>query len=105
MTRTQDDVRARGEEIFRLMEAGPPVVFDKKRLAGLLMNLAMADADLKLRLFRFVDVLPALDYEGTGHLSYTGIFSGGRGPCPPPPQTHARPHQIGTGRRELPPNW
>ncbi|HEY6871336.1 MAG TPA: proline dehydrogenase family protein [Geobacteraceae bacterium] len=70
MGTVEDAVRARGEEIFRLMEAGAPTVFDRKRWAGMLMNLAMADPDLKVRLFRFVDVLPALatPEEIVGHI-------------------------------------
>ncbi|MCM2359692.1 MAG: proline dehydrogenase family protein [Geobacteraceae bacterium] len=56
----EQEIRNRGLEIFRLMEAAPPAVFDRKRWAGMLMELAMADPDLKVRLFRFVDVLPTL---------------------------------------------
>ncbi len=55
-----DEIRAQGREIFRLMETATPAVFDRKRWGGMLMNLAMADPDLKVRLFRFVDVLPTL---------------------------------------------
>ena len=43
MATVEGDVRAQGENIFRLMEAGVPSVFDKKRWAGMLMNLAMSD--------------------------------------------------------------
>lgn len=60
MSATEDEIRAQGKELFRLMDAGPPAVFDKKRWAGMLMNFAMSDPDLKVRLFRFVDVLPSL---------------------------------------------
>lgn len=60
MGTVEDEIRAQGEEIFRLMEAGTPSVFDRKRWAGKLMGLAMSDPGLKVRLFRFVDVLPAL---------------------------------------------
>src|SRR6266540_378868 len=60
MNTWENDIHARGLEIFRLMDTGPPALFDKKRWTGMLMNLAMGDTDLKVRLFRFVDVLPAL---------------------------------------------
>ena len=60
MDAQQDAIRKKGLEIFRLMEVGPPEVFDTGRWAGKLMSLAMADTDLKVRLFRFVDVLPTL---------------------------------------------
>lgn len=60
MGAVEDEIRAQGEEIFRLMEAGSPTVFDRKRWSGKLMDLAMSDPGLKVRLFRFVDVLPNL---------------------------------------------
>lgn len=60
MATVEDEIRAQGEELFRLMESGAPAVFDGKRWAGMLMNLAMSDPELKVRIFRFVDVLPAL---------------------------------------------
>src|SRR5512146_1412885 len=60
MATVEDEIRAQGEELFRLIEAGAPAVFDKKRWAGKLMNLAMSDPELKVRIFRFVDVLPTL---------------------------------------------
>jgi RHH-type proline utilization regulon transcriptional repressor/proline dehydrogenase/delta 1-pyrroline-5-carboxylate dehydrogenase len=60
MGAVESEIRARGQEIFRLMEAGAPAVFDRRRWAGMLMSLAMSDPDLKVRLFRFVDVMPAL---------------------------------------------
>lgn len=60
MDSPQKAVQAKGEEIFRMMAARPPAVFDRRRWAGMLMNAAMADPELKVRLFRFVDVLPTL---------------------------------------------
>jgi len=67
MAAAEDEVSTQGQEIFRLIGTGTPAVFDRKRWGGLLMNLAMSDADLKVRLFRFVDVLPAL--AGPGQLA------------------------------------
>lgn len=60
MENLQSAVIAKGLEIFRLMEKEQPAVFDKRRWAGMLMNAAMTDPELKVRLFRFVDVLPTL---------------------------------------------
>ena len=60
MGTVENEIRAQGEEVFRLMEAGSPAVFDRKRWTGKLMDLAMSDPELKVRLFRFVDVLPTL---------------------------------------------
>ncbi|HEY5994850.1 MAG TPA: L-glutamate gamma-semialdehyde dehydrogenase [Gallionellaceae bacterium] len=54
------EIRAQGEELFRLMETGAPALFDRKRWEGMLINLAISDPELKVRLFRFVDVLPTL---------------------------------------------
>jgi RHH-type proline utilization regulon transcriptional repressor/proline dehydrogenase/delta 1-pyrroline-5-carboxylate dehydrogenase len=60
MGTVEDEIRAQGEEVFRLMGSGTPSVFDRKRWSGKLMELAMSDPGLKVRLFRFVDVLPTL---------------------------------------------
>jgi RHH-type proline utilization regulon transcriptional repressor/proline dehydrogenase/delta 1-pyrroline-5-carboxylate dehydrogenase len=56
----QDAVRAKGLEIFRLMGTETPAVFDRKWWAGRMMERVMCDPALKVPLFRFVDVLPAL---------------------------------------------
>jgi RHH-type proline utilization regulon transcriptional repressor/proline dehydrogenase/delta 1-pyrroline-5-carboxylate dehydrogenase len=54
------DVVQKGIEIFRLMESEPPAVFDKKFWAGKMMEAAMEQPELKVALFRFIDVLPTL---------------------------------------------
>jgi RHH-type proline utilization regulon transcriptional repressor/proline dehydrogenase/delta 1-pyrroline-5-carboxylate dehydrogenase len=56
----RDAVKAKGLEIFRLMGKETPVVFDRKWWAGRMMERVMRDPTLKVPLFRFVDVLPAL---------------------------------------------
>ncbi len=56
----QERIVKKGLEIFRLMEAEPPAIFDKRRWIGELMNAAMQDPRLKVQLFRFVDVFPTL---------------------------------------------
>ncbi|SNB47739.1 proline dehydrogenase family protein [Geobacter sp. DSM 9736] len=55
-----DPVVEKGREIFSLMEAEQPAVFDRHRWAGELMHLAMKDPHLKVQLFRFVDAFPTL---------------------------------------------
>jgi RHH-type transcriptional regulator, proline utilization regulon repressor / proline dehydrogenase / delta 1-pyrroline-5-carboxylate dehydrogenase len=55
-----DPVIEKGLEIFRLMEAEPPAVFNKKFWAGKMMEAAMNHPELKVALFRFIDVLPTL---------------------------------------------
>lgn len=53
-------VRNTGEEIFTLIENEVPSLFNRKHWTGKLMEWAMQDDEVKLQLFRFVDVLPAL---------------------------------------------
>jgi RHH-type proline utilization regulon transcriptional repressor/proline dehydrogenase/delta 1-pyrroline-5-carboxylate dehydrogenase len=53
-------IREIGGEIFRLMATEKPALFDRKWWAGQLMEMAMAEPELKVRLFRFIDVLPVL---------------------------------------------
>ena len=58
-------VRAQGEKLFALMAAHPaPGIFSKKGAYARLMEWAMQDPAFKTQLFRFVDVLPALDTSG-----------------------------------------
>lgn len=56
----QEKILEEGGEIFRLMESEQPAIFDRRRWAGELMNLAMRDPALKVQLFRFIDVFPTL---------------------------------------------
>lgn len=56
----QDVIKARGLEIFRLIGAETPTLFDRGWWAGRMMERVMRDPSLKVPLFRFVDVLPAL---------------------------------------------
>ena len=59
---TEAAVRKQGEELFALMDRAPaPALFSKKGVYGRLMDWAMKDPAFKTQLFRFVDVLPALD--------------------------------------------
>lgn len=51
-----------GERIFGLMEAAsPPSLFSAKGIYRTLMDWAMKDELFKVQLFRFIDVLPALN--------------------------------------------
>ena len=51
--------RETGREIHAAM-SGAPVMFDSTRWIGGIMDWAMKNEDFKLRLFRFIDVLPSL---------------------------------------------
>jgi len=55
-------VKAKGEQIFALMDKQPPpALFSKKGAYARLMDWSMKDPVFKTQLFRFVDVLPALN--------------------------------------------
>jgi RHH-type proline utilization regulon transcriptional repressor/proline dehydrogenase/delta 1-pyrroline-5-carboxylate dehydrogenase len=60
MESVHDAVVAKGLEIFRMMSKEPPEIFNRRWWAGRLMTMAMENPDLKVQLFRFIDVLPAL---------------------------------------------
>lgn len=54
--------RAKGEQIFALMDKQPPpALFSKKGAYARLMEWSMKDPAFKTQLFRFVDVLPSLN--------------------------------------------
>ena len=59
---TEAAVRKQGDILFAAMDRAPaPALFSKKGVYGRLMDWAMKDPAFKTQLFRFVDVLPALD--------------------------------------------
>jgi RHH-type proline utilization regulon transcriptional repressor/proline dehydrogenase/delta 1-pyrroline-5-carboxylate dehydrogenase len=58
----EPEIRAVGEDLLRRMDAAPtPALLSKKGLYGKLMEWSMTDPEFKTQLFRFVDVLPALE--------------------------------------------
>lgn len=79
----RDPVVEKGREIFERMRGERPSVFDGKRWTGKAMRAAMRDPDLKVRLFRFVDVFPALVTPElvSGHVRE--YFLDGDSPLPP----------------------
>jgi RHH-type proline utilization regulon transcriptional repressor/proline dehydrogenase/delta 1-pyrroline-5-carboxylate dehydrogenase len=55
-------IRAKGEQLFALMDQQPPpALFSKKGAYARLMEWSMKDPAFKTQLFRFVDVLPSLN--------------------------------------------
>src|SRR5215469_5852254 len=60
MRSLQTDVEQRGRRIFELVDKNPDPLFSKAGFYQRLMTLSMRDEQLKLQLFRFVDVLPSL---------------------------------------------
>ncbi len=58
-------LRAKGEQLFALMDQQPPpALFSKKGAYARLMEWSMKDPVFKTQLFRFVDVLPSLNSSG-----------------------------------------
>ena len=55
----EEKIRTTGREIHAALR-GVPTVFDTKRWIGRVMEWAMKQEDFKIRLFRFIDVLPSL---------------------------------------------
>jgi RHH-type proline utilization regulon transcriptional repressor/proline dehydrogenase/delta 1-pyrroline-5-carboxylate dehydrogenase len=64
MRSLQSEVEQRGRRIFELVDKRPESVFSKAGFYQRLMTLSMRDEQLKLQLFRFVDVLPSLRTSG-----------------------------------------
>ena len=51
---------ARGRELLKGFEGEKPAVFERGRFAGKIMGWSLRHDDLRTRMFRFVDVFPAL---------------------------------------------
>src|SRR5216117_2470072 len=64
MTPLQSEIEQRGKRIFELVDKYPESLFSKAGFYQRLMTLSMRDEQLKLQLFRFVDVLPSLRTSG-----------------------------------------
>ena len=78
----QDVIKAKGLEIFRLMGAETPTLFDRGWWAGRMMERVMRDPSLKVPLFRFVDVLPALEDSRQITKHAREYFADGSSPLP-----------------------
>ena len=60
MRSLQSEIEQRGRHIFELVDNHPESLFSKAGFYQRLMALSMRDEQLKVQLFRFVDVLPSL---------------------------------------------
>jgi RHH-type proline utilization regulon transcriptional repressor/proline dehydrogenase/delta 1-pyrroline-5-carboxylate dehydrogenase len=60
MRSLQSEIEQRGRRIFELVDKHPESLFSKAGFYQRLMTISMRDEQLKLQLFRFVDVLPSL---------------------------------------------
>ncbi len=56
----EERIRDIGERIYSASKSEIPSAFDKSRWIGKALDWAMQDEDFKVRLFRFIDVLPSL---------------------------------------------
>ena len=57
---TEADIRRHAERLYEAAVATVPRLFDRKWWTGQLLEWAIRDNDFKIRLFRFIDVLPTL---------------------------------------------
>ena len=64
MRSLQSEIEQRGRRIFELVDKHPESLFSKAGFYQRLMTISMRDEQLKLQLFRFVDVLPSLRTSG-----------------------------------------
>jgi RHH-type proline utilization regulon transcriptional repressor/proline dehydrogenase/delta 1-pyrroline-5-carboxylate dehydrogenase len=64
MRSLQSEIEQRGRRIFELVDKHPESLFSKVGFYQRLMTISMRDEQLKLQLFRFVDVLPSLRTSG-----------------------------------------
>ncbi|KAF5408218.1 MAG: 1-pyrroline-5-carboxylate dehydrogenase [Candidatus Udaeobacter sp.] len=64
MRSLQSEIEQRGRRIFKLVDKHPESLFSKAGFYQRLMTISMRDEQLKLQLFRFVDVLPSLRTSG-----------------------------------------
>ncbi|MGE5751080.1 MAG: L-glutamate gamma-semialdehyde dehydrogenase, partial [Nitrospirota bacterium] len=84
----ENKIRETGQEIYSAVSAVPPV-FDTKRWIGRIMEWSMKNEEFKIRLFRFIDVLPSLKTDDlvvrllheyfSGETEVPKIISGGIG--------------------------
>jgi RHH-type proline utilization regulon transcriptional repressor/proline dehydrogenase/delta 1-pyrroline-5-carboxylate dehydrogenase len=84
----EEKIRGIGLELFSAMRDVPPV-FDMKRWTGKVMDWSMKHEEFKIRLFRFIDVLPSLRSDDqvvrllqeyfSGEIEVPKLISGGIG--------------------------
>jgi len=64
MSPLQNEIEARGERIFELVDEHPESLFSKAGFYQRMMALSMRDEHFKVQMFRFVDVLASLNRGG-----------------------------------------
>lgn len=71
----EEKIRATGREIHGAMSGAPPI-FDTRRWMGRIMDWSTKNEDFKVRLFRFIDVLPSLKTDALVVRLLNEYFSG-----------------------------
>lgn len=56
----ESKIKEIGRELYERSIAATPSIYDRHRWTGKVLEWAMKDEDFKVRLFRFIDVLPVL---------------------------------------------
>ena len=57
----EEAIARKGREIFTRMAGGTPRIFSRRSVTGRLLDWSMRQEQLKVQLFRLIDVLPALE--------------------------------------------
>ena len=60
LQRIESKIKEIGRELYERSIGATPSIYDRKRWTGKVLEWAMKDEDFKVRLFRFIDVLPVL---------------------------------------------
>lgn len=76
-------IQARGREFFSSIAGEAPSVFNKGWWTGKVMDWCMRNEDFKIKLFRFVDVMPAIADTDSLKRHIEEYFAGQSGDLPP----------------------
>jgi RHH-type proline utilization regulon transcriptional repressor/proline dehydrogenase/delta 1-pyrroline-5-carboxylate dehydrogenase len=82
-TQLEQRIVARGREFFQSISGEAPSIFNKGWWTGKVMDWSMKNEDFKVRLFRFVDVLPALSTTESLTRHIEEYFASDSGDLPP----------------------
>ncbi|MEW5773597.1 MAG: proline dehydrogenase family protein [Thermodesulfobacteriota bacterium] len=83
LKRLDPKIQARGREFFQSIRGEAPSIFNKGWWSGKVMDWAMQHEDFKVKLFRFVDVLPTLTTTESLTRHIEEYFAGEDGGLPP----------------------
>jgi RHH-type proline utilization regulon transcriptional repressor/proline dehydrogenase/delta 1-pyrroline-5-carboxylate dehydrogenase len=83
LKRLDPKIQARGREFFASIRGEAPSIFNKGWWSGKVMDWAMQHEDFKVKLFRFVDVMPTLTTTESLTRHIEEYFAGEGGGLPP----------------------